>query len=438
MFTGNASNDDRLTVVTYNLLNGEARAGTRWAWAHRREAVVRAVRFCQPDLLGVQEAFGYQVEELAAALPGHDWVARGREADGNGETAAVFYRRDRFTRVAEGHFWLSETPDNPGSRSWGSHCTRVATWVRLRAAGGDGELVFANTHLDHGSEAARVAGAGLLARRLTALAGSTPLVLTGDFNAAGEGSEAWSVLFDEGLVDAWVAAPVTVGPTQTWCDFGPPDYAGGERIDWVLSRGPVVPCWCETVAYREAAGFPSDHLPVRAQFALSRAGAPAASTVAPVCRRSAARALLITPAGEVLLMCAQDPADGRTVWFAPGGGLEPGETDADALQRELAEETGQRGLPLGPQVWRRFHAFPWGNQRLHQHERFYLVPTPRFVPSMQASAGDSEQSSFRAYRWWTPAEIEASPEVFAPRRLPELLRQLQAEGPPEAPIDSGV
>ena len=255
---------DQLVVVTYNLLNGAARAGTDLAWDHRRQAVGRLLQYCAPDLLGVQECFAYQADFLAQTLAGYAWVGLGREADGSGEMAAVFYRRDRFDLVHSGHFWLSENPDVPGSQSWGTHCTRMATWVRLRRCDADLELVFANTHLDHGSETARSGGARLLAQRLPALADGSPLILTGDFNANAMDSDAWTVCTASGLRDAWTTAPAIAGPPETWCDFNPPRFNAGERIDWVLYQGPIRACFCETVTYREQGQYPSDHLPVRA------------------------------------------------------------------------------------------------------------------------------------------------------------------------------
>ena len=41
----------------------------------------------------------------------------------------------------------------------------------------------------------------------------------------------------------------------------------------------------------------------------------------------------------------------------PRGGMEPGETEHETLQRELYEEIGRRDLLIGPEIWRRVHGF---------------------------------------------------------------------------------
>ena len=38
----------------------------------------------------------------------------------------------RFTAEKGGTFWLSETPEEPGSIGWGAACPRVCSWLVLR------------------------------------------------------------------------------------------------------------------------------------------------------------------------------------------------------------------------------------------------------------------------------------------------------------------
>ncbi len=110
------------------------------AWRQRIIGTVRMIRREQPDILGVQEALHGQVADLWVSLPEFEFIGVGRD-DGQrtGEYAGIFFRRARFRADPTdcGTFWLSATPEKPGSRTWGNEIPRVATWVRLndRASG---------------------------------------------------------------------------------------------------------------------------------------------------------------------------------------------------------------------------------------------------------------------------------------------------------------
>ena len=158
----------------------------------------------------------------------------------------------------------------------------------------------------------------------------------------------------------------------------------------------------------------------------------------PVERRQAERALLLTPEGEVLLMKAREPVSGTEVWFAPGGGRDGDESPEACLRRELAEETGRGDLEIGPAIWTREYTFDWAGRIVAQMETYHLVETGRFEAVMADNPSQGETEAFEEFRWWTPSQIRASEELFAPRRLAELVEDLIVHGPPGQLIDTGV
>lgn len=153
--------------------------------------------------------------------------------------------------------------------------------------------------------------------------------------------------------------------------------------------------------------------------------------------RLAARVVLLDERDRVLLFRWEDARlDVRSVWITPGGGLNEGEAPEAGARRELREETGI-DAELGPCVWTRSHTFRFGGAWLEQRERFYLVR----VASIEVN-GDGlepqERIAMTAHRLWSVAEIAASSEWFAPRRLAELLPPLVRGELPSAPIEIGA
>jgi TDG/mug DNA glycosylase family protein len=151
--------------------------------------------------------------------------------------------------------------------------------------------------------------------------------------------------------------------------------------------------------------------------------------------RDAVRALVRDPAGRILLVRFE--FTGKTVWALPGGGLERGESDEAAIGRELREEAGLHDVELGPCVWVRTHWFHL-SRYAGQRERVYLVETESFEPAPELSWDVLHSEHMHEIRWWDRAEVEAYDGLFAPRRLKELLREVDESGPPGEPLDVGV
>ena len=155
----------------------------------------------------------------------------------------------------------------------------------------------------------------------------------------------------------------------------------------------------------------------------------------PVINRRAVRAVMLTADRRVLLMQVREPTSGRTFWITPGGGIEDGENAEVCLQREIREETGITECLIGPHIWTRRHRFGWKGRTIDQREAYYLVRVDEFLPIMT----DAEELMIhRGFRWWGIEEIQASSELFAPRKLGLWLAQLVLRGVPAKPIDVGV
>jgi len=157
--------------------------------------------------------------------------------------------------------------------------------------------------------------------------------------------------------------------------------------------------------------------------------------------RPAVRALLLDRDGRVFLHRFRTAGDDG-VWVTPGGAVEEGEDEEQALRRELREELRLDGVELGPWVWCRRHVWHWPAQRAVFDTRELIAVVRDVDPArVRPTAHDSlfaGPGAIEEHRWWSVDDIAASGDVFAPRRLAEHLRRLLRDGPPPAPVDVGT
>lgn len=234
------------------------------AWPHRAAMVAAFVNDQMPDLLGMQEVLWHQYQYLDSAMAGYGSVAAGRD-DGlhGGEACPVFYRLARFDSLTSGTFWLSTTPEVPGSIGWGAALTRIATWARLYDRVAQDTILYLNTHFDHISDSARVMSSGVLLERVKELAGDNDFIITGDFNAAPESMAIARMVEGNLAVDSYlISATPPTGESYTFNGWR--DEPGDRRIDYIFVRNGMRVMSHSTHRIIENGVFISDHWPVTA------------------------------------------------------------------------------------------------------------------------------------------------------------------------------
>lgn len=229
-----------LHVLTQNIryARPETSPGEDDHWGDRAPILQDLLRQADADVIGTQEVLLEQIPVLDEVLGAtHLRLGIGRDGGGRGEHNLLFLRRERFELMDWDQIWLSSHPSVIGEPGWDADLARVAVWALVRDRESGAELVTAVTHLDHAGHLAREKGAGLVAQTLREESQGRPVVLMGDFNAAGGDSTPWRVLRDAGFEDTHdVAEHVEGEDLGTFPDYGPPEV-GAVRIDWILTHG---------------------------------------------------------------------------------------------------------------------------------------------------------------------------------------------------------
>lgn len=245
-----------LRVMTFNLRRDVEADGVN-RWENRRDDAAELVRREAPDVLGTQEGLAHQLADLDERLPGYARIGRSRDAEGADEACAIYYDTRRLGLLAWGDLWLSDTPSEPGSATWGNRHPRLVTWAKFEDRLAGGTFTVANTHLDHESENARQRAARFLAERLPGA------ILMGDFNAT-PGEPTYALLTAAGWADAHHAHEAPGDAAPTFHGFTGRPWA---RLDWVLAppthrvRSHRIP-----VMGPKEGRYVSDHHPVVAEL----------------------------------------------------------------------------------------------------------------------------------------------------------------------------
>lgn len=262
---------DEIKVMTLNVRYDNPRDSIN-AWPNRASIVASLIKSENPDLLGMQEVLLRQFEYLDSVLPDYASVGVGR-SDGakGGEMNPIFFRKERFDMIRTKTFWLSDTPEIPGSKVWGSSLPRIVTWMELVDKNTHDHLFYFNTHFAHDSDSARIMSSSLLLSKVDSIASGFPFIITGDFNMLPT-SRGYAILTGPAesaplLKDSFeISERNPSGPMYTANGFS--DKQGSGRIDYIFVRNGLKVLEHRTIVKKEKKIYISDHWPVEAVISI--------------------------------------------------------------------------------------------------------------------------------------------------------------------------
>lgn len=231
-------------------------------WERRRRFLKRQLAVEQPSILGVQEALPDQATFVLAALgPDYRFVGHGRETDGSGEGCPLFFDRARLELLQWKQTALSDTPNMPGSMSWGNRIPRIAVSAVFRDRETTREISVINTHFDHLFHVSRSRSAAAV--RDLVLASPHPALVMGDFNTDAATAPHDALVAGDRLNDSWMVGKRISESWGTFPNYRDPQH-GRKRIDWILVSPSVEVLISAINTTRFDGAWASDHTPVQA------------------------------------------------------------------------------------------------------------------------------------------------------------------------------
>ncbi len=255
-----------LKVMTYNIRLDVASDGVN-QWGNRKTKLTTLIKKYDPDIIGVQEALPQQMEDLQKSLPAYAHIGVGRD-DGKakGEFSAIFFKKEKLELMDHSTFWLSETPEVAGSKSWDAAITRIATWGKFKDLKTKKELVVINTHFDHIGKEARRKSAELIKIKSVQLAQKLPLIVTGDFNCTREEPPYAAMMDNVGIP---LHDPATSPAPGTFCGFEV-NSIECKAIDYIFHSNHWINKDYKAITDNDGRYYPSDHLPVIVTLEMAR------------------------------------------------------------------------------------------------------------------------------------------------------------------------
>ena len=261
---------ETIFVMSFNIRNPNPADGENY-WSYRKEKIAGLIKYHSPDIIGLQEAYRSQLDDLMEFVPEYNWTGVCRtnglkQPDPDNEFTAILFKKESFKILDEGTFWLSESPNVAGSIGWDAKYARNTTWVKMMDRRDESIFFHFNTHFDHKGKLARIESASLLLEEVDKIASGYPTIITGDLNST-ETSEVYKTLTDKSQVGNFTDAISKselphYGPKITFLDEFHFNGNQGKKIDYIFFKNNIEILKHAVISDSWCGKLPSDHLPV--------------------------------------------------------------------------------------------------------------------------------------------------------------------------------
>ncbi len=245
-------------------------------WSARKKSCIGIIKAQKADLIGFQEVLKVQADDLKKAMPDYGCFGfEGPEMDVNPETYngiaknLVMYTKKRYEFVGAGTYWLSETPEIGGSKSWNTARARHVNWLRLKDKNTGLEFRVMAVHLDHKEQEARNKQGQLIVRESSQYLSDFPQLLIGDFNVTAT-NPVYGIITAGGWKDTYTEINGDKDPGATFHNFEGTNYAKAKtngRIDFIFTKGKFKTISSHIVYDQLDGVYPSDHFFIMSEVA---------------------------------------------------------------------------------------------------------------------------------------------------------------------------
>jgi endonuclease/exonuclease/phosphatase family metal-dependent hydrolase len=264
-------NSMHIRIATYNITHKDMRAlSPQLLWSRRKKGVVDLLKRIDADIVCLQEDFFSQLRFILNHVDyGH--VSRPQLDNLNSERCAILFRKDTFTLLEQGYFWLGPKP-HCKSKYLDASTFRRATWARFKHA--HGRLVVCSLHFPVPiSDQTRIRIAQRIRKEMMCIARDDPFVVCGDFNT-------WPQKFLYTALGTTILDTFLLQPKSRQVEFDTRHPWPGhrrtkeeERIDYVFVSKDLKKKFVSYKIHRDLAKDhknkpypPSDHCPVSVDF----------------------------------------------------------------------------------------------------------------------------------------------------------------------------